>query len=184
MSEKRRWPRAAAIAVARELCRELEPVTERLIVAGSLRRRKPFVGDVEILYVPKVETRPLDLLYSEPHNLVDEVLVRLIAIRRLAQRTNIFGHPNWGTKNKHALHRTLIPVDLFAATTENWFNYLVCRTGPAESNTRIATEAQRRGWKWHPYGSGFETPNGLRRVESERDVFEFLGLEYLEPWER
>jgi hypothetical protein len=31
-------------------------------------------------------------------------------------------------------NRTGIPVDLFAATEDNWWNYLVCRTGPADSN--------------------------------------------------
>ena len=30
-----------------------------------------------------------------------------------------------------------------------------CRTGPYASNIRIATAAKQRGWKWHPYGSGF-----------------------------
>ena len=34
-----------------------------------------------------------------------------------------------------------IPVDFFATTEEAWFNYLVCRTGPAELNTRIASAA-------------------------------------------
>lgn len=36
----------------------------------------------------------------------------------------------YGSKNKLMRHRASgIPVDLFSATTANWFNYLVCRTG-------------------------------------------------------
>lgn len=38
--EKRRWPRSIAVGVARELCSVLNPLCERLIVAGSLRRGK------------------------------------------------------------------------------------------------------------------------------------------------
>jgi DNA polymerase/3'-5' exonuclease PolX len=79
-----------------------------------------------------------------------------------------------------------IPVDLFAATEENWFNYLVCRTGPAELNQRIAGEAKRIGWKWHPYGLGFTAlDNGQEsRVECEQDVFDFVGIPYAEPEDR
>jgi DNA polymerase/3'-5' exonuclease PolX len=75
-----------------------------------------------------------------------------------------------------------IPADLFAATRENWWNYLVCRTGPADSNMRICMGAQARGWKWNPYGAGFSDPEGnVRVMDSERAVFDFVGLPYREP---
>ncbi len=83
----------------------------------------------------------------------------------------------WGEKNKLAVHvASGVPVDLFAATEANWFNYLVCRTGPGESNIAIASAAKAMGWQWHPYGTGFSRPVGLgtegRAVASEREVFE------------
>lgn len=194
MSDKRRFPRADALRVAKELCDLLRPVTmpERLIVAGSLRRRKADVGDVEILYVPRFEELPsADLFGAEKRfkNLVDEVLDELRKAGRLNARLNVTGGTAWGEKNKMAIHgASLIPVDLFTATEENWFNYLVCRTGPGESNILIASRAQELGWKWNPYGEGFSRPNGLGRetrpMTSEREVFEFVGLPYKEPWER
>ena len=37
----------------------------------------------------------------------------------------------------------------------------------------------------NPYGAGFTDGHGnLVPVTSERDVFELVGLKYLEPWER
>ena len=50
----------------------------------------------------------------------------------------------------------------------------------------IASEAERIGWKWHPYGSGFTAlDNGqVAKMESEQDVFDFVGLPHAEPWER
>jgi len=57
MSAKVKYPRMAALSVAKELCDLLKPVTQRLIVAGSLRRRKEQVGDVEIVFIPKWEHR-------------------------------------------------------------------------------------------------------------------------------
>jgi hypothetical protein len=65
---------------------------------------------------------------------------------------------------RRALHRDGIPVDLFTATEDNWWNYVVCRTGPYASNIRIAQEA--------------------RKSASEEEVFTFVGPPYALPWER
>lgn len=189
-TQKKRWPRAAALVVAKELCDALRPVTSRLIVAGSLRRRKDSVGDVEILFIPTSETRPFDMFSTHSVDLAAEAIDRLIFTRRLAKRPSSTGCFSWGQKNKLAIHLPSgIPVDLFAATEANWWSYLVCRTGSAASNMRLATRAIERGWKWNPYGPGFSRRGGLAGPEihpvfSEREAFDFLGLPYLEPWER
>jgi len=50
--------------------------------------------------------------------------------------------------------------------------------------------AKQRGCKWNPYGSGFSRGGPLagepreHKVESEEDVFTFVGLPYVQPWER
>jgi DNA polymerase/3'-5' exonuclease PolX len=78
-----------------------------------------------------------------------------------------------------------MPVDFFATIDTSWYNYLVCRTGSKESNMRIAQAAQDKGWRWNPYGAGFSGPNGqTHQVTDERDVFEFVGLPYRDPWDR
>ena len=183
---KTKFSRAEALAVARELCQALKPYTDRLIVAGSLRRRKELVGDVEILYIPKSEERTIDFFAKTNVNLVDEVLSSLLQKEVIRHRLNVNGSEMWGQKNKLAVHvATGIPVDFFSATPGNWCNYLVCRTGSAENNTRIASEAQAKGWKWHPYGEGFTDNYGDPvPITSEKAVFELLNLTYLEPWER
>lgn len=190
---KPRFPRAEAVAVAKELCDIFQKgnLTERLLVAGSLRRRKPEVGDVEILYIPRMETilDPGDMFGKTVEvNLVDILLEVLLQKGRLAKRPNKDGHFTWGDENKLAIHvASGIPVDFFSARPANWWNLSVCRTGSAESNERICNAAIARGWKWKPYGAGFEdrhTGAMVRRTQSERDVFEAVGLVYKEPWER
>lgn len=181
---KQKHPRAAALQVARELCAGLTPHTERLIVAGSLRRRKAEVGDVELLYIPRYEGAD-DLFGDEPHNMTEDYLETLVASGVLAKRIGENGGTGWGAKNKLAVHvETGIAVDLFATTEDVWWNYLVCRTGPAESNMAIAQAAREKGWHWHPYGRGFSRGSELHWVQSEREVFDFVGLPYREPWER
>lgn len=186
--QKTKYPRAEALPVARELVRALEPVTSRLIVAGSLRRRKATVGDVEILYIGRTELRRDGLFDEAPFDLAEEVIAGLLDTGLLAKRLDDTGRPlGWGSKNKLALHGPSgFPVDLFAATEENWWSYLVCRTGPGESNIRLAAEARNKGYKWNPYGAGFThlATGRVVPVTSEAHAFEFVGLEYREPWER
>lgn len=183
--DKKRWPRAVALQVADQLLALLTPGCERIAIAGSLRRGKPDVGDVEVLYIPRVVRRPdpADMFAEVDVNLTEQLIGDGLALGFIGQRLNADGRVSWGTKNKLAVHiETGMPVDLFAATAENWSNYLVCRTGPAESNMRIAQEAQARGWKWNPYGSGFSRGGSgdvdyeVHSVTSEAEVFRFVGL--------
>lgn len=183
---KVKWPRSAALDVARELCDRLKPFCDHLIVAGSLRRRKREVGDVEILYISRMEERPLDMFSTQSVILADEELGKMLADGTLTKRPSKTGGTAWGDKNKLAGHRSGMPVDLFRTVPESWWNYLVCRTGPADSNTRIASEAKRRGYQWNPYGPGYTrlSDGSVTAMDSEADVFAFVGLPYAEPWQR
>ena len=189
--DKPRWPHAQAWSVATELLETFSPAGERIIIAGSLRRRKETVGDIELLYIPRFQERrnPADMFASLTANLADDVIHYLEAVRELERRKNRLGRETFGPKNKLMRHRRSgIGVDLFSTRPECWWNYLVCRTGPAELNVEIASRAKARGWMWNPTGEGFSRPCGLGtesvRMNSERDVLEFVGLEYAEPWER
>lgn len=185
---KPRFLRQFALNVVREILSHLTPShCQRIIVAGSLRRRKEDVGDIEILYIPATEERQVDLISTATVSLADEQIEAMVDRGIISRRLSKTGHPSWGTKNKLASHTaTGIPIDFFATTEESWHNYLVCRTGPAASNTRIATIAQQRDYQWKPYGSGFIrlTDGKVFPMASEQSVFEFVGLPYLEPWER
>lgn len=186
---KTKFPRADALIVAREICHALKGVTTALIVAGSMRRRKEQVGDVEILYVPRFETPSVkeDLFTAAPpENLADGTLREMINLGIIIPRKNVRGSTTWGESNKLAMHvASGIPIDFFATRPKSWWNYLVCRTGGATTNMRIASAAIDKGWKWHPYGAGFSNQQGeLVPVTSERDVFDLVDLPYLEPWER
>lgn len=183
---KKRFDRKIAISVAKELTSWLLGSCERIIVAGSLRRRKLKVGDVEILYIPTFKLEKADLFAQEPVNQVDRCLENLIKVGVIAKRKNVNGSEVWGAKNKLAVHvHSGIPVDFFSTTVEAWFNYLVCRTGGAQNNTLIAEAYQRRGMKWNPYSAGFTDRDGTqKRNDSEAAVYEHAGLRYLHPWER
>jgi len=188
MSGEKRFSRVEATEVADDIIHRLRSSCLRICAAGSLRRGKEGVGDIEILYVPRFEDEndPGDMFRKMTVNLAD-VRIECDMAGILERRLNSLGREMYGPLNKLMRHvASGIPVDLFSATEDNWFNYLVCRTGPADLNARIAGEAKRIGWRWHPYGSGFTAlDNGQEsRVECERDVFDFVGIPYMEPGER
>jgi DNA polymerase/3'-5' exonuclease PolX len=187
---KGKVPRDRAMIVAREINLWLEPLVERKIFAGSLRRLKPMVGDIEVLYIPKIEMRadPLDLLgHQVPCNLVSHWLGDCLHKGILAQRLSETGRPSWGAVNKLATDVVSgIGVDFFEANLSNWVSLLVCRTGPAELNTRICMAAEKLGQKWNPY-IGFVHPvteELLFAPPSEEALFRHVNLPYAEPKDR
>lgn len=186
--DKKKYPRTDALRVAKELCDLLRPDAERIIVAGSLRRGKSEVGDMEILYVPRFSVGRVDDLFNPPpsYNEAETTINGWVNAGRLIQRTNAHGSATWGAKNKLAIHvASGIPVDLFATTEENWWVSLVIRTGGKQTNLELTTGAQRMNRTLHAYGCGVEFSNGETiRATSEEHVFELCGVKYREPKER
>jgi DNA polymerase (family 10) len=187
MSNKQRYSAAIAREVVDELANELAPRCDRIEIAGSLRRDKADVGDIEILFIPLMgQVRTRGELFPKRGSLAAELLDRWLVKRVLIKRPNVNGNTAWGAQNKLAVHvASGIPVDLFATTAERWFVSLVVRTGSKEMNTTLANSALRRGMQLHAYGVLENTKTGEQIIpQSEREVFERLGMPYLEPAQR
>ena len=166
-----------AKAIAEELKGLLAPDCERITIAGSIRRQKPDVGDIEFLCIPK---------YSNGVDQLDSEIGALVVQRVLGFRLNKLGSRVYGPKNKLMLHiPSGIGADIFSTDFECWPVALVVRTGGERTNKEIASRAIERGMRFHAYGSGFTRADGSELVcKSEEDVFRAVGLRYLEPWER
>lgn len=176
--------RGEALRVAGILCAALNSVTSRLIVAGSLRRRKETVNDIEILFVPKFEDRPADMFSNKSVDLAEEAINGLLASGALEKRPKSNGTYTWGAKNKLALYNG-VPVDFFATSEEYWWVSLVIRTGALAMNLELTTGAQKLGRSLNAYGAGVTcSDNTVIPATSEEDVFYLCGVKYREPWER
>ena len=184
MNEKQRWPADIARPIANELIAQLQPRCQQICIAGSLRRRKLEVGDIEILFVPRIaQVHMPDELFPRIRSLVDELFEQWLVQDFIRKRPDKNGATTWGDKNKLAVHgRSWIPVDFFATTPDCWFVALVLRTGPKELNTTLTASALRRGMQLHAYGVLEVTATGeLIIPRSEREVFQRLGVPYREP---
>lgn len=183
---KTKFPRGEAVLVATRLLELLSPHCERIAIAGSLRRMKPEVSDIELLFIPSLGERPEGLFDRVQVDLTAERIESLVTSGVLAKRPNVNGDFTWGEKNKLAIHvASGIPVDLFATTHEDWWVSLVFRTGSKETNLALTTGANKKGATLMAYGCGVRWSDGtVTRAESERHVFELCGVEYKEPQAR
>lgn len=192
MSSGPRFGRAQALPVYDELADALRAAgaVEEIMFAGSLRRGKAEVGDVEVLFIPRVVSMadPMDLFGTQiPQNKAEVLIAEWLRLGVLRKREGEGGTTSWGSQIKLAVHvASGVPVDLFSATRENWFNLMVCRTGPADLNAQIATLAKERGLTWGINRAGFYREDGTlhKLVRSERDVFDTVGIPYQDPIQR
>lgn len=149
-----------AKAIGEEVIKRLSPYCQRIEVAGSVRRRKPFPIDVDIVLIPSD-------LWNLTHEIAGLGPARLM-----------------GSKLKRVIYNG-IQVDLYFASLETWATLLFIRTGSKDNNIRLATLAKKRGWHLAASGDGLFNENRQRIAgDSEASIYAALGLPYQEPWER
>ena len=170
--------------IAEEVKGWLKPYCQRIEIVGSVRRRKAECGDMELLCVPKTE--PCGLLGMPTIDMCSVKIQSLMRQHKLDFRLNSKGSRVYGPKNKLLTHvASGFPVDIFSTDEEGWATAMVIRTGSKSNNIRIAMAAKKKGWKFNAYGSGFTKEDDSKVIcKIEKEVFEDVGLKYLEPWER
>lgn len=129
---------ADAARIAGMIVARLVPQCDRIEVAGSIRRGRSVVGDVEIILVP-----------SDPGTFGDFVLSLCERPSSLfaAQNEPIFG---WPTKNGPRYKRLEvlgkgIALDLFVTTPDRWGVLLAIRTGPVDYSAALVRPRSKRG---------------------------------------
>lgn len=192
MSQGQPVPWEQALAVARLIVAELEPVTERVKVAGSIRRRKPMVSDIEIVAAPAF--RGEGLFGDVPVDLLEERLERLNGEGFLTPRP-VENHRRDGSidvqykvgPSAKLLRCQGIPVDLFVVRPPaQWGVIFALRTGPGDWNTRLVTDCKSIGRRVNLGQVEAWTSQGWQPVATpeEPDFFKAIGQPWLEPPER
>lgn len=109
-----------AKAIAGNIKAVLESSCERIVIAGSIRRQKRDVGDIELLCIPK---------YIAGVDRLDAKIQTMIYFDLLGYRLNKLGRKVYGPKNKLLVHPSGIGVDIFSTDELCWPVALVVRTG-------------------------------------------------------
>jgi DNA polymerase/3'-5' exonuclease PolX len=130
-------------AVAMMLTRNLADATDRLEVAGSIRRGKPDVGDIELVAVPRRESVADGLFDRVEVNRLTERIDRLIGVGILASHPT---DPKRGERySKLVAVSSGLQVDLFSASEESFGLIYLIRTGPADYSHRFVTDLRKKG---------------------------------------
>jgi len=160
---------------------------ERVAYAGSLRRGKETIGDVDVLAVADDAERAHELFTSM------ESVRRVIASGRKKSSVRVaiggedgrFGDESGGDGRS-------VQVDLRVVPAESWGAALMYFTGSKEHNVRLREIAIRRGCTLNEYGLFEEAPGDERTPpqdrgvapiagSTEREVYEALDLAYIPP---
>lgn len=190
-TDKPRYPRAIMQAKADEFLELIRPYCKRAVIAGSLRRGREDVADIEIVAEPLRENRPEpDGLFEMKDNHVDllhEFCLKLKAEGEIEDRLASNGNGAFGQKFKRCLYRGF-PLDLFCVHDPRFWGYLLAlRTGPRALNEQLMIDRVDGGYR--PMGLKFEEgkvyQNGvLVDCHIEDQFFALFELPCLPPEER
>jgi len=165
-----------AQTIAGDVLHSLSQHCTLIQVAGSVRRGKPVVKDIEIVCIPC--TVSSSDLFGNSTSLRAPAFGA--AVKALGEVVK--GDPNSG-KAFQVLHPDGITLDIFTATEENWGLILAIRTGSAEYSHKVLAT----GWVKAGYKSIDGTLHKAGRpipVPDEQTLFNLIGLPYASPENR
>lgn len=195
---------ADALKIAQGLVERLRPGCTRIEIAGSVRRGKADVKDIEIVAIPDLTPLPPPRpMFGQPrpqwHKTALDKLVFELCLEGW-MRPNMAGPKykklkidltHFGMKDEFVL------LDLFLVTPPaEWGVQMVIRTGPAEFSHWVVTRVRNGGAMKNTHrvqdgavwlGDREEKnpdPSTKLSMPEEIDFLKFLGLDWIEPGER
>jgi len=160
-----------ALPLAREVIEQLQRRCELVGAepAGSLRRMRETVGDVDILVSPRSKARG-----AEQRKAAGRQVVEAFTSLPLVEEVLAAGDTKGSVRTESGLQ-----VDLRVVPPESFGAALAYFTGSKAHNVRVRTLAQDKGLKVNEYGV-FE---GEKRLggESEAEVYGCVGLPWIPP---
>ncbi|HEC75788.1 MAG TPA: DNA polymerase/3'-5' exonuclease PolX [Thermoplasmatales archaeon] len=137
---------------------EIKPYVRKVDLAGSIRRRKETIGDIDILAVSNNVEKVMNV-FTEMKR-VEKVLAK-------------------GTTKSSVRLKSGVQVDLRVVEKESFGSALQYFTGSKEHNVELRKIAIKNGYKLNEYGlfKGEERIAG----EDEEDVYKALGMQWIPP---
>jgi DNA polymerase/3'-5' exonuclease PolX len=175
--------------LADSIKRHLDPVCDRLEIAGSVRRQANECGDIEIVCIPKFrlmkdETALFDI--EKNVNLLEERL-KIGTFKAVIKN---------GERYKQLVLNDGVYLDVFITNPGDYGRQLAIRTGPSNYSKMLAGRWKQKGW--------CGTEDGLRitdqckkigdrwvcenknatlppKFKTEKDFFDFIGMSLIDP---
>jgi DNA polymerase (family 10) len=157
-----RVPIGEAWSLAQEILSILAelPGVEKTAVAGSLRRRRETIGDIDLL-----------IAAEEAANIMDTFV-------KLPQVESVSGH---GPTKSSVILLNGMQVDLRVLPPQRWGTLLSYFTGSKNHNVRLRELALKRGLSLNEHAFTPEDGSPEILCDTEEAVYETLGLPYILP---
>jgi len=153
--------------IAGELMDFLFPLCKKAEVAGSTRRKKTNVHDIEIVAIP-----------NNINNLKNKLGLYLLKLG-VKSKTNPFTKA--GDKYIQFKYKEE-QIDLFLAEEDNWGLIYLIRTGSAAFSTYILATWKKVSGGGYSENGYLHTADGRKIVTKEEiDVFNLCKIEFIEP---
>lgn len=133
---------------------------EKINVAGSLRRMKETIGDLDILASSKEPDIVMDCFVNYLH--IAQVLAR-------------------GTTKSSVLLNDNLQVDLRVVENKSYGAALQYFTGSKDHNVTLRNLAIKKGYKLNEYGLFDKTTDKYIAGKTEEDIYKKIGFPYIEP---
>ena len=180
---------ATAKQIATNIINVLKPACARIEIAGSLRRGKPEVKDIEIVCVP-ADKRAMAVFGKKRafESMFEELVSNWAATAKWSVRKNGARYKQFESKS-HG-----IKLDLFIVRPPaQWGVIYAIRTGPAEFSQWLVTAREKGGalpeytkvehGGVYAYNAASDDAD-LLPMSEEIHFLDFLGLGWMEPHER
>lgn len=163
--ESKRMLLVDAQKTGNEILREIEkiPGVQKVALAGSLRRKKETIGDIDIVIQaePKSRKKIVNTFIKLPQ--VERVLVKGL------------------TKVSVLLTYQRIQVDIRLVNAYEYGAAMLYFTGSKEHNIKLRMMAKEKGYKLNEYGIFDAITNKRFAGTTEEEMYHFLDLKYIPP---
>jgi DNA polymerase (family 10) len=150
-----------ALPIAEEIVAQLtrSRLAEKVVIAGSARRMRETVGDLDILALSDKPAEVMDLFSSLPE--VSSVMVK-------------------GPTKTTVWLKSGISCDLRVIAPESFGAALQYFTGNKDHNIQVRKIAIGKGYKLNEYGL-FDRRNKIIPTRNEEEIYAKLGMQYMPP---
>lgn len=179
-------PWEAANVVAQAFIHHMKPHAERIAVAGSLRRKKDEVGDIEIVMIPKT-FQEKNLLGEPSGTLLDTVEDGLASYNQCESLPDKLALRKLNDGSRYVkLYEDIVGVqiDLFIVRPPaQWGPIISIRTGSADFSRRLVTALRVKGLRSED-GRVLDSMGRLVSCPEEIDFFRACGVKCIDPVKR
>jgi len=142
-------------------CEIIKPFCQIVKIGGSIRRKSPNPGDIEIVCIP-------EKYFLEQYFVEHKIEYHFTKNGGKYKQFNYAGYK----------------IDLFICPLETWAMIYFIRTGSMEFVRSFMVEFRNRGYKSED-GYLTKIDNGkIVRLREEKDIFRFMGIDFVLPENR